>query len=128
MAPLIVIWLFYLGVLISVATCTLKAEFNLPLFIFALFVLQNDQAYGKHHKVRFLALFIFSILVDIAWIVFWSTIWSKYYPPGYWENKYHDYIRGATIGIMGIKVISLIILAIRDPEARSVLLCQRCCS
>lgn len=65
--------LFAIIIVLSLLTYFERADYNLPLFVFA-GLLWNHQ--HPPQKTRVWYLMTFSLIVDLVWIIYWAAIWG----------------------------------------------------
>eukprot|EP01015_Nassula_variabilis_P007534 TRINITY_DN1576_c0_g1_i12.p1 TRINITY_DN1576_c0_g1~~TRINITY_DN1576_c0_g1_i12.p1 ORF type:complete len:186 (-),score=23.04 TRINITY_DN1576_c0_g1_i12:91-648(-) len=107
---------------ISVLTCFARPDYNLPIFAFAyLFWLEDKTSDAKqrqtvnNQKIRFFALFIFSIIVDAIWIpIMWRYWLSSEFPKNYWESGIHKFVLICSGTNFFVKIISIFLVYTKD--------------
>jgi hypothetical protein len=82
--------LFMAGAGVSIFTCLARADFNLPLFIFALFIWSDND---KRERLKLLGLMLLTFLVDFIWLCYWGPYWSGDESEwGQWEKGIHSFV------------------------------------
>jgi len=81
--------LFLACALIAVLSCLARADFNLPLFVFAWFVWAAPE---KQERLKLLALLIITFVVDFIWLCYWGPIWNSDTEYGRWEKGVHGFV------------------------------------
>ena len=61
--------LFLTAAGIAIFNCLARPDFNLPLFIFALFIWGDND---KRERFKLLAILIVTFLVDFIWLCYWG--------------------------------------------------------
>lgn len=107
--------LFLLIIILSLLTFQGRADYNLPLFSFAI-VLWNHKR--PPQKIRIWYLILFSILVDFIWIIYYAILWnSEEYVP----FVFYNFTLIISSIIFVVKVILVVILFLRDEICRNAL-------
>jgi hypothetical protein len=82
--------LFMAGAGIAVFTCLARPDYNLPLFVFALFIWSDND---KSERFKLLAFFILTFIVDFVWLCFWGPYYSNSDNVlGQWEKGIHGFV------------------------------------
>ena len=70
--------MFLISAAIAIITCLQRADFNLPLFVFAWLVwTELDRVIPKQsERPKLVALISVSLFADAAWLVYWGTTWG----------------------------------------------------
>ena len=66
--------LFMAGAGIAIFTCLARPDYNLPLFIFALFIWNDND---KRERFKLLAFLLLTFLVDFIWLCYWGSYWRS---------------------------------------------------
>mmetsp|Transcript_31485 Transcript_31485/g.28667 ORF Transcript_31485/g.28667 Transcript_31485/m.28667 type:complete len:141 (+) Transcript_31485:64-486(+) len=108
--------LFLISAFIASLSCFSRADYNLPLYIFAY------MAWGlqRNQKTRIAWLLVITLITDFIWILYWGPFWgSDKFEDGYWENGVHTLVVVlSTINIF-IKVVVLILIYRQENEVKS---------
>ena len=105
--------LFLLIIILSLLTFQGRADYNLPLFSFAI-VLWNHKR--PPQKIRVWYLILFSLLVDFIWIIYYAILWnSEEFIPFVFYN--FTLIISSIMFI--VKIVLAVILFIRDEVCRN---------
>lgn len=73
--------LFMAVIVLSLFTYFERADYNLPLFVFILFLWNHPKPVTgdamQSQKSRLWYLVLFSLLVDFIWIIYWALFWNR---------------------------------------------------
>ena len=104
----------FMGIIIlSLLTFFERADYNLPLFAFAM-ILWNL----PNQKVRLWYLMAFSLLVDVIWIIYWAITWNSYANR---ELGLCNFAIVVSVVILILKLIIVIILFAKDDDCKRAL-------
>ena len=99
--------LFLVIVALSCLTCFQRADINLPLFAFTIFLWDWKHPHvlellTKSQKRRLYYLITFTWIIDFVWIIFWGATWSS-------SEYRRSGASGITSFVMAISIINFII-------------------
>ena len=101
----------FVGIIVlSLLTFFERADYNLPLFAFAM-ILWNH----PNQKIRLWYLMTFSLLVDAIWIIYWAITWNSYANR---EMGLCNFTIIVSVIIMLLKIITVVLLFVKDDECR----------
>lgn len=103
-------------ILLSLFTFMGRADYNLPLFSFAI-ILWNHKK--PPQKIRIWYLIVFSILVDFIWLIYYSILWKA---DGYTPFVFYDFTLVMSTIIFIVKISLMVILVMRDAVCRNSLI------
>ena len=107
--------LFLVLIVISSFTYFERADYNLPLFAFALLLWElND----PQQKGRLWYLMTFSLLTDFIWLVYWGSVWNSY------NNEEQGVCTWTTVlSVIGfiVKIATVIILFVKDSDCNNAM-------
>jgi F0F1-type ATP synthase assembly protein I len=98
--------IFLLGAVLASIACLGRADYNLPVFLFAYIAWM----YMSHQKMNVIMFFGFSLIVDIIWfiVIAWKTWFdSSYERLAPWEHKLHVMTLVLVIINFVLKLISI---------------------
>mmetsp|Transcript_15329 Transcript_15329/g.17697 ORF Transcript_15329/g.17697 Transcript_15329/m.17697 type:complete len:138 (+) Transcript_15329:29-442(+) len=107
--------LFLVSAVIAAFTSFSRADYNLPLFIFAY------MAWGlqKSQKLVISWLIAFTLLTDLVWLLYWGPFWdSEAFVQGYWENGIHTLVIALSSINFALKIAILIIIVLNEQEVK----------
>ena len=106
--------LFLISAFIASLTCFARPDYNLPLYIFTYMAwglqrveifFYNYIKYEQSQKGRIAWLLVFTLIIDIIWVLYWATFWgSSSFEKGYWENGIHNFVVALSILNLILKV------------------------
>lgn len=98
--------LFLVGAFLGAIGCLSRADYNLPIFLFAYITwsypkvrLIKFKSFPKLKKVEIIVLFLFSFFVDVIWFFYISrSIWKseEYQKLAPWETGLHTTVNWVT--------------------------------
>lgn len=100
--------IFLFGALLAAIACLGRADYNLPVFLFA-YIAWN---YMSNQKMNVILFFAFSLVVDIIWAI--VIAWKTWFDPAYeklapWEHGLH-YMTIVLVCInFVLKIVSIIL-------------------
>ena len=105
--------LFLVIIFLSAFTYFERADYNLPLFAFAILLWEYKD---PQQKTRLWYLMAFSLLTDLIWIIYWGSVWN-----GYENNEKGITTWTLIISIVEfvVKIVTVIILFVKEPECKS---------
>jgi hypothetical protein len=98
--------IFIAIIILSLLTFFERADYNLPLFAFALLLWNHP-----HQKVRLWYLMAFSLLVDLIWIIYWAATWNSFANR---EVGLCNFTVIVSVITMILKIVAVIFLFIKD--------------
>ena len=97
------IYRFYIvGAFLSAVSCLARADYNLPLMIFAYILWKKE-----NERLRVLGLFVFTLFVDIIWMLYWIPFWTSGIL-GDWEKNIHYVVIFTSLANLIVKVLIII--------------------
>lgn len=94
----------------SLFTYFSRADYNLPLFVFA-GILWNHKY--PPQKLRIWYLMAFSLFVDLAWIIYWAILWSNFPSP---QSGLQQFSLMVSVGVFVVKIATVIVLFLKEEE------------
>ena len=69
---------FISSAIIACFTSYARADYNLPLFLFAFLLWDSKTQINTciTHRSRLTLLFIFSSIIDLVWLIYWGSYWG----------------------------------------------------
>ena len=107
--------LFLAIIVLSALTYFERADYNLPLFAFAL-LLWNYQE--PQQKTRLWYLMAFSLLTDLIWIIYWGATWSSYQNR---ESGVCTFTIIVSVITFILKIVTVILTFLNERECKSAL-------
>jgi hypothetical protein len=98
--------IFIAIIVLSLLTFFERADYNLPLFAFALLLWNHP-----NQKIRLWYLMAFSLLVDLIWIIYWAVTWNSYANR---EIGLCNFTVIVSVIIMILKLVTVILLFVKD--------------
>lgn len=108
--------IFGIIIILSLLTFMGRADYNLPLFSFAIVLWQQKK---PPQKIRIWYLILFSILVDFIWIVYYAILWNS---EGYTPFAFYNFTLVISSIIFVIKIFLGVILMMRDYACRNAVI------
>ena len=75
--------LFMAAAGIAIFNCLARPDFNLPLFVFALFIWQDND---RRERFKLLGLLVITFLVDFIWLCYWGSYKTE------WGQGIHSFV------------------------------------
>ena len=108
--------LFAVIIIMSLFTYFARADYNLPLFVFA--GILWDQKHPPQ-KVRIWYLMAFSIFVDLIWIIYWAILWSNFQSK---QSGLQQFSLMVSVGVFVVKIVTVIILFLKEDDCYEALI------
>lgn len=108
--------IFGIIIMFSLLTFMGRADYNLPLFSFAIVLWQQKK---PPQKIRIWYLILFSVLVDFIWIVYYAILWNS---EGYTPFAFYNFTLVISSIIFIIKIFLAVILMMRDYACRNAVI------
>ena len=102
-------------IFLSLLTFLAKADYNLPLFAFAI-ILWNHKK--PPQKIRVWYLILFSIFVDCIWLLYWGISWQSYV---FKNTAFYTFTIIISIVIFLLKMFLCVVLTMRDATCREAI-------
>ena len=107
--------LFLVMIALSAMTYFQRADYNLPLFAFAILLWNYRE---PQQKTRLWYLMAFSLLTDAIWIIYWAVTWNSY-------NNREIGVCTFTVTVSCVeflvKIATVAILFVNEPECKSAI-------
>ena len=105
--------LFLVLIFLSALTYFERADYNLPLFAFALLLWEYKD---PQQKTRLWYLMAVSVLVDLIWIIYWGSVWNSYNNT---EKGICTFTLIVSVVEFLVKIVTVIITFVKEPECKS---------
>ena len=105
--------LFLVLIFLSALTYFERADYNLPLFAFALLLWEYKD---PQQKTRLWYLMAVSVLVDLIWIIYWGSVWNSYNNT---EKGICTFTLIVSVLEFLVKIVTVIITFVKEPECKS---------
>ena len=98
---------------LSLLTFMGRADYNLPLFSFAMVLWPQKK---PPQKIRIWYLILFSLIVDFTWMIFYAILWNS---EGYTPFAFYNFTLVVSAIIFLVKVFLVVVLVMRDYACRN---------
>ena len=106
---------------IACFTCYARADYNLPLFLFAYILWDSKDKLGDCyiHRFRLTLVFIFSSIIDLVWLIYWGSFWGDDAFDNAWNSGLHTFVIVMSVINFILKLGIIIAICLFDDKVKT---------
>jgi len=120
----IIKYCFLVEAIIACFTCYSRADYNLPLFLFAYILWDQKDKLNDCmiHRFRMTLIFIFSAIIDLVWLIYWGAFWGNEEFKRSWDSGLHTFVIVMSSINLALKVVIIGLIFFTDNDTKNNLL------